>query len=134
MQKNSQIPFLVEAITRNKSGKILLLKRSGINNFYKDMWQLPGGKVDKGENVTNAIKRELKEETNCNNNNLVFEKVFLFNQKFNEFKGKHLLMVFSCKLVGKLKLSEDHVEYNYFSLDEIKSLKLAPISKKALFE
>ena len=43
-------------------------------------------------------------------------------------------MIFSCELFGKLKLSEDHLEYNYFSIEEIKKLKLAPISKKALFE
>jgi len=135
MQKNSKkTAFLVEAIVRDKSGKILLLKRSGVNKFYKGLWQLPGGKVDAGENVTHAIKRELKEETNCNNKNLVFEKVFSFNQEFNGFKGKAVLMVFSCGLVGKLKLSEDHLEHNYFSIEEIKKLKLAPNSKKAIFE
>jgi len=135
MQENSQkSASLVEAIIKNEEGKILLLKRSDVNIFYKGKWQLPGGKVDFGENMTVAIQRELKEETNCGCKNLVLEKVFSFYQEFNGFSGTHFLMIFNCDLVGDLKLSEDHDEYAYFSINEIKKLHLAPNSKKAIFE
>ena len=36
---------VVEAIIKNKEGKVLLLKRSKSNKFFVGKWQLPGGKV-----------------------------------------------------------------------------------------
>lgn len=44
-------------ILKNKDGKVLILK----HNTGK--WLLPGGKINKGENWTDSLKRELKEET-----------------------------------------------------------------------
>ena len=53
IMKKSENPvaLVVEAILKNKEGKILLLKRSDYNTFFVDLWQLPGGKVEFGENV-----------------------------------------------------------------------------------
>ena len=38
---------------------ILLIKRK--NNPFQGMWALPGGLVQMGESVAQAVKRELKE-------------------------------------------------------------------------
>ena len=44
-----------------KDGKCLLIRRT--KNPYKDYWSIPGGKLEYGENISDAIERELKEET-----------------------------------------------------------------------
>ncbi len=47
----------VRALIINKNGEVLLVKHT-----YSDLWYCPGGGVDKGEHLIDAIKRELKEE------------------------------------------------------------------------
>ncbi len=44
-----------------RKGKILLEKRK--NEPGKDLWSVPGGKVELGENAEQAVIREVKEET-----------------------------------------------------------------------
>lgn len=42
-------------------GKILLVKRS--HSPYKGFWSIPGGRVEYGESLFEAVVRELREET-----------------------------------------------------------------------
>ncbi len=55
-------PIPIVAIVVNNNGKILIVKR-GIEP-EKGKWVLPGGFVDGDESPVQAAKRELKEETN----------------------------------------------------------------------
>lgn len=45
------------------AGRVLLLQRGAGSKFAPLHWDLPSGKADKGESVTAAAVRELKEET-----------------------------------------------------------------------
>ena len=45
------------------AGRVLLLQRGAGSKFAPLHWDLPSGKADKGEPVTAAAARELKEET-----------------------------------------------------------------------
>jgi 8-oxo-dGTP pyrophosphatase MutT (NUDIX family) len=45
------------------AGRVLLLQRGAGSKFAPLHWDLPSGKADKGESVTTAAARELKEET-----------------------------------------------------------------------
>ena len=51
----------VTAIIEFPNNKILLVKRGTV--IFKGHWALPGGKVDAGETVEQAVVREVKEET-----------------------------------------------------------------------
>ncbi len=44
-----------------KDGKCLLIRRK--KDPYQDYWSIPGGKLEYGENISDAVERELKEET-----------------------------------------------------------------------
>ncbi|UCG39791.1 MAG: NUDIX domain-containing protein [bacterium] len=50
----------VVAVVRNKTGHVLLTKRA--IPPYMGKWVMPGGKIDLGEPITVALKREVLEE------------------------------------------------------------------------
>lgn len=50
-------------LTRKFEGKIQILLIQRKNEPFKDYWALPGGFVDKDEDIETAAKRELYEET-----------------------------------------------------------------------
>ena len=52
---------MVDAIVE-RNDKLLLVKRK--RDPFKGLLSFPGGKVDLGEKVEDAVKQELREETN----------------------------------------------------------------------
>ncbi len=56
--KANSIAPSVTAVVRNDSGDLLLVHKTDNN-----LWALPGGGVDPGESVSEAVVREVKEET-----------------------------------------------------------------------
>ena len=55
-------PKIVVAAVIEKDGKYLLIKEKLSDGIEK--WIVPGGKVEFGEKLEDAVKREIKEETN----------------------------------------------------------------------
>ncbi len=131
--KNENIS-VVEAIIKNAKGEILLLKRSDKNKHYVGKWQLPGGKVEFGEKIDFAIKRELFEEIGLKFKKVNLSKVFSLETSCDKKLLKNLfLMVFEADFFGKIKLGEDHAEFKFFNLKKINKKNLTKISKKAIF-
>lgn len=61
---------------KNSKGEVLLLKRRS-----SGLWAIPGGKVEDGETPEQAAKRELKEETGIESDNL---KLITHNTSFQQ--------------------------------------------------
>jgi len=45
-----------------KDGRLLLLQRSSASSFDPGLWELPGGKLDYGEELVEGLRREIAEE------------------------------------------------------------------------
>lgn len=59
---SSQVPVLgVAAVIWNDRRQLLLIRRT--KEPRKGQWSLPGGKVEFGENIEDALRREIREET-----------------------------------------------------------------------
>lgn len=68
----------VDGIIENDKNEILLVKSRD-----KEIYTIPGGQVEIGENLTNALIREIKEETGIRFKN---ETVYIIN--VNYVQGK----------------------------------------------
>ena len=56
------IGISVGALILNKKGEIFLTKRGAKATNERGTWEIPGGKVQFGETLQAAVKREMKEE------------------------------------------------------------------------
>jgi 8-oxo-dGTP pyrophosphatase MutT (NUDIX family) len=52
---------VVAAVLRSASGGLLVAQRPA-SKRHGGLWEFPGGKIDPGESMTEAIRRELREE------------------------------------------------------------------------
>lgn len=56
------LTLVVWLVVRDVSGRVLLGRRSG-TTFADGLWNLPGGAVEPGESLLDAVTREAREET-----------------------------------------------------------------------
>ena len=54
---------IVAVIVLNPNGKFLIMKRSSDKKIHANLWNLPSGKIGKGESLEDAGIRETFEET-----------------------------------------------------------------------
>lgn len=132
-KKGSWKVSIAEVIVSSREG-VLLLKRSRNNSLYIGKWQLPGGKVEKGESPLNAAKREVLEEIGCKCFNIKLVKKLVFSNYYKGHDSQVELHVFSCKLNGNVCLGRDHSEAKFVKKSDINPSTLAPVSRWALFE
>jgi 8-oxo-dGTP diphosphatase len=55
--------IVVGGIIPDQDGKILLVQRAASEKFLPNIWELPSGHVDEGENLIDGLAREIYEET-----------------------------------------------------------------------
>ena len=121
----------VGPIIYNKEGKILLIQ----NNKWGDFWHIPGGHIEMGETSDEALKREIKEETGLEIDNIEFIgwQDAIYPKAF--FKKKHFIFLnFCAKLAGgKITKSDEMEEYIWIKPREaLKKLKIVSYTIKTI--
>ncbi len=97
-----------------KDGKLLMLKRRANDPHKPGAWDIPGGRLELGEDPYEGLKREMKEETGANVEIIMPLSVHHFVRDDGQ---KITLTIYWCKLVSdKIVLSEEHQEYKWFDL------------------
>lgn len=86
---------MVSALIRDENNHILLVKNIEGDSFY---WGLPGGAVEEGETLEQAVIREVKEETGYN---IVITGLCSLREAYLSKREQHVLFVtFFAKVVG----------------------------------
>ncbi|HUT32557.1 MAG TPA: NUDIX domain-containing protein [Planctomycetota bacterium] len=111
----------VKAAILDAEGRCLLIRRSTHCRHYVGQWEWPGGKADKGEEFTEALAREAREETS-----LEIEITGLVGAAHFEMPAVHviLLCMEARSVGGEVALSEEHDQFAWAPLSDLASWDL----------
>lgn len=113
----------VKALIRNAKGDILLLQvnPAKLNGQRASYWDLPGGRVQKGQTVATTLQREVAEETGILTVGDVKPMgMVLSNIRIPLGDGESvglILSIYSCSidLHSLITISDEHLAYDWFS-------------------
>jgi nucleoside triphosphatase len=121
---------VVNALIFNSKKEVFLMK----SPKWKNKWMLPGGHVNFGETIEQAVKREMKEETGLNVYDIKSTGFhdFIFNKAFKR-KSHMIVFSFSCKTKSKkVKVNHEVKEYVWIPFNKISKLKIESYVKIAI--
>jgi len=107
------------------NGRILLVERG--REPLKGYWSLPGGAVETGERLEEALRREVREETSLEIDVVhlieVFERIIPGEPGKTEYH--YILMDYICHPVGGvLQAADDASRAEWFTEGEVSGLKI----------
>jgi len=122
----------VGAVVLNK-GKVLLVKR----RFEPSAgyWAFPGGHLEPGETLKEAVLRELLEETSLvgRNPKLLAITEYICLSITGYLKYHYVIVDFLIRdFSGELRLNEESEDAGFFSIDEALRMKLSISTRKLL--
>ena len=113
---------VVAAIIENEKDEILCALRSP-DMSIPNMWEFPGGKVEMGEDIFTALKREIDEELQCN----VETKSSIFNDNTHEYETFIInLLSIKCRIIEGNPTANEHSKLIWLKRENLSSLKWAP--------
>ena len=113
----------IKALIRNAAGKILLLQVNPekLHGGRADYWDLPGGRVQKGQSVTDTLQREVLEETGVQDiSSIQPVGMVLANIRIpltEQDTVGLILSVYSCAVPedSVIAISDEHIAYDWFA-------------------
>ncbi len=121
----------IGAILTDADGRVLLIQRG--QQPAAGCWTLPGGRVEFGETLAEALDRELWIETGLRAERGPLAEVFEY------IAERYHYVILDYRMtnpVGVLRAGEDAVDARFYSLDEAATLKttegLLPILRRVL--
>ncbi len=121
-----------------RDGKVLLLQRSKDHTYYPLKWELPGRRFLGAEDLAETLERGINEETG-----LVVEGIshgYYCQSRYVTEDGKyqgHVYIEISAEvryLAGEVKISDEHIGFEWVELHSVFSYDLTVESKKTLTE
>jgi ADP-ribose pyrophosphatase YjhB (NUDIX family) len=122
---NSLVPS-VTAIVNDEDGRLLMVHRTD-----NDLWSIPGGAMDVGESITDAVVREVKEETGLDVEVIGMVGIYTNPNHVMAYDDGEVRQQFSVCfttrwLGGQLRTSTETSEVRFVDRTELASLNVHP--------
>lgn len=131
MYKPYSLPISVKGIII-EDGKVWLRKNE------RNEWELPGGKLDEGEQPEQTVRREMKEELGFQVlvKDIVQAHVYIIQKSVDEKRGV-LVVSYFCEIESKtgefeLEGEAGKAEFKAFPLEEVSKLPMPDFYKDAI--
>jgi 8-oxo-dGTP diphosphatase len=115
------------------SGRVLLVERG--NEPLAGCWSLPGGAVEAGERLEDAVIREVFEETGlrvtANTIATVFERII--EDAAGSCEYHYVLVDFYCTIEGgELRAGDDSRRVNWFDIDSLGTIHMTEGTREVI--
>jgi len=122
----------VGALIFNQEDKIFLMK----THKWRNRYSIPGGHIELGERIEDALRREVKEETGLDIYHIQFIGIqeCIFDDAF--WEKKHFIFIdYTCKTKStEVRLNSEGQDYIWVSLDEAFNLPIEPYTERTIKE
>ena len=113
----------VGALIFNAAGQVLMIR----TQKWSQRWGIPGGKIKLGESAVHALRREVKEETNLEIDDIRFVLVqdCIHSKEF--YRDAHFVLLnYTCRCAGErqVQLNDEAQEFRWVSADEALTMEL----------
>lgn len=129
------VPYLVPVSAKGIvfEGETVWLRKN-----EREEWELPGGKIDPGEQPAETVERELSEELgfNVHARDLISAHMYTIQKSIDETKGV-LVIIYTCELLaktGKFEINGEagSAEFQAFPVTNIHTLSMPEFYKIAI--
>ena len=115
-----------KAFIVNDKKELLILKRQDAE-IHDGVWDVPGGRVEQGQSLYEALTREIAEEVGLKLEHVILS--IMASTFIGLTEGNPLLFYrsfFLCKARGKVKISKEHSEYKWINVSDLNKYQFQP--------
>lgn len=122
--------LIVVGLVWNSAGELLICRMDPQKGVYPGDWGFPGGGIEPGERMEDALRRELHEELGIEITDVrpAFFKDTTHTKKYGDGSSQLVYMiflVFHCRASSEnIRLNNEFIEYRWVSEDELITLQL----------
>lgn len=91
------VDIVLTGTTQDGVPHVLLIRRADDSDAYPGAWALPGGYVDAGERIENAVRRELAEETHITDLD-TWQRIGIYDDPGRDPRGRVVSVAFAATL------------------------------------
>ncbi|PYL00359.1 MAG: NUDIX hydrolase [Verrucomicrobia bacterium] len=122
-QRDEPPVVTVGALIFDAAGKALMVR----TQKWSHLWGIPGGKIKAGESSCEALRREIKEETDLDIDEITFVLVqdCIHSKEF--YRDAHFVLLnYTCRCVGqpRVRLNDEAQEFRWIAMDRALTMEL----------